>query len=110
MLTILITFTQKVSAFAPVLNDDMVAMVNCPMLMGSNSAHNDISKTKCDDHISPTMDCQSGCDLMTVVSVLHFIEHSHVVNQPQLPLAYPPDTSAAPYYFPESLYRPPFLS
>ena len=110
MLTILVTFTQKVAAFAPVLNDEMVAMVNCPMLMGSNSAHSEFSKTECGDDMPQSMDCQSNCDLMTVVSVLHFIEHTHSVNQPQLQLTYQPGTSAAPYYFPESLYRPPFLN
>jgi hypothetical protein len=111
MLTILLTFTQKVTAFAPVLNAETVSMVNCPMPMGANGSQMEMSTTDCaGDEMSPTMDCQSDCDLMTVVSVLYFIDHAHAVIQPQLQLAYQAGTSATPYYFPESLYRPPFLN
>ena len=111
MLTTLLTFTQKVTAFAPVLNAETVSMVNCPMPMGSNDPHMDMSQTECSgDEMSLTMDCQSDCDFMTVVSVLYFTEHDHTVHQPQLQLTYQTGTSAAPYYFPESLYRPPFLN
>ena len=111
MLTILLTFTQKVTAFAPVLNAETVSVVNCPMPMGFNDSHMDMSKTDCAaDEMSQTMDCQSDCDLMTVVSVLYFTEYDPVINQPQSQLTYQTGTSAAPYYFPESLYRPPFLN
>lgn len=111
MLTILLTFTQKVTAFAPPINAETVSMVNCPMSMDANDPYMDISKTECaGDEMSQTMDCQSDCDLMTVVSVLYFIDHAHSVNQPQLQLTYQTGRSAAPSYFPESLYRPPFLN
>ncbi len=110
MLTILLTFTQKVTAFAPLLENETTSMVNCPMSMGLHESQMDMSKTDCGgDEMPHTMDCQSDCDFMTVVSVLYFIEHEHTVNQPQLQLTYQTGISAAPYYFPESLYRPPFI-
>lgn len=107
MLTTLLTFTQKVTAFAPVLESEMISMVNCPMPSDLNEMHMD--KKGCGNEMSQTMDCQNDCDFMTVVSVLYFINHEHAVNQPQLLLTYQTGSSAAPYYFPESLYRPPFL-
>lgn len=111
MLITLLTFTQKVTAFAPLLNAEKASMVNCSMSMGLNESHMDMNKADCaTDEMSQAMDCQSNCDFMTVVSVLYFIDHEHSVNQPQLQLTYQAGTSAAPYYFPESLYRPPFLS
>ena len=110
MLTILLTFTQKVTAFAPVLESEMTSMVNCSMSMSVNEAQMDMDKTECaSDEMPQSMDCQSDCDVMTVVSVLHFIEHEHSVTQPFLLLTYQTGSSAAPHYFPESLYRPPFL-
>jgi len=111
MLTILTTFIQKVSAFAPVLNDDIVSIVNCPMPMMEHSTHKDMNKAECtSDGMSQGMDCPNNCDMMTVVSVLHFIDYTHSVNQSMLLLSYQRGTSGVPYYFPESLYRPPFLS
>ncbi|HEY5715453.1 MAG TPA: hypothetical protein VIS54_03505 [Psychromonas sp.] len=109
MLTTLLTFTQKALAYASVLENKTVAMVNCSISMSADEAHMDMSKTECPGSEMPdNMNCQSDCGFMTVVSVLYFIEHSHAVSQPQLQLAYQTDTSPSPYYFPESIYRPPF--
>ena len=111
MLTTLLTFTQKVTAFAPLLENKTESVVNCSMSMGLNESHIDMSKTECNGNEMPqTMNCQSDCDFMTVVSGLYFIDYDHSVYQPRSKLAYQTGNSAVPYYFPESLYRPPFLS
>ncbi|WP_198134748.1 hypothetical protein [Psychromonas ingrahamii] len=57
------------------------------------------------DGMPYSMDCQSYC----VTSELHFIGDDHLVNQPELQLPYQTRISGAPYYLPESLYRPPFI-
>ena len=111
MLTTLLTFTQKVTAFAPLLENETDSMVNCTMSVSLIEMHMDMSKTECGGNEIPhSMNCQSDCDFMTIVSVLYFIEHEHTVNQPQLQLTFQTGISTSPYYFPESLYRPPFLS
>lgn len=82
--------------------------------MDLNEQQMDMSKTATacgGDGISHhSMDCQSDCAFMTVVSVIYFIDHDLFVNQPQLRLPYQTAALASPYYFPELLYRPPFLS
>lgn len=116
MLTTLLTFTQKVMAFAPLLENEAASMNNCPMSMqlismGSMNNAMDMDHSECSgNEMVHTMDCQNDCDFMTVISVLYFIEHEHRVNQPYLQLSYQSTSSPSPYYFPESLYRPPFLS
>jgi hypothetical protein len=111
MFTTLLTFTQKVTAFAPLLENETDLMVNCTMSLGLNDSHMDMRKIDwAGDEMSKSSDCQNGCDLMTVVSVLHFIEHEHTANQPQSQIIYQTSVTSPPYYFPESLYRPPFLN
>ena len=110
MLTTLLTFTQKVTASAPLLENETVSMVNCSMPMAFSEVHMEMDKTDCgSDEMPHAIDCQSDCAAMTVVSVLYFIEHEQSLIQPSSFLNYQPVSSAAPYYFPESLYRPPFL-
>jgi len=48
MLTTLLTFTQKVTAFAPLSESGMMSMVNCPMFMVSNESLNEHCKTGCE--------------------------------------------------------------
>jgi len=108
MLTILSTFTQKVMASAPLLENETTSMVNCPVAMSAEQSH--MMKSECaGSEMAQTMDCQSDCDFMSVISVLYFINHEQKVNQAQMQLTYQTGNAAAPYYFPESLYRPPFL-
>lgn len=108
MLTTLLTFSQKVIAFAPLLESETASMANCPMSSALNKMQMD--KTDCANEMSQTMDCQSDCEFMTVVSVLYFINHEHAVNQPQLLLTYHAGSSSSPCYFPEALERPPLLN
>ncbi|MFT6926651.1 MAG: hypothetical protein ACJAZP_002270 [Psychromonas sp.] len=110
MLTTLLTFTQKATAFAPLLESEMTVMLNCPMSTGLNTAQMEMSQADCtSDGMPHSMDCQNDCDFMTVNSVLHFIADDHAFNQTELQLTYQTGSSAAPYYLPESLYRPPLL-
>lgn len=110
MLTILLTFTQKVTAFAPVSESENAAMIHCDMSATAGNAHMVMEKADCSGEMSQSMDCQSDCEMMTVVSVLYFVDHEHKVMQPQSLLAYQYGIPLSPHYFPESLYRPPFLS
>ncbi|WP_354623192.1 hypothetical protein [Psychromonas sp. MME2] len=110
MLTIMATFTQKAAAFASLLDNGMVSMSHCPMSMGLKQAPMEMDKTDCPSNDSAqTMDCQSDCDLMTVVSVLYFIDNDTSVSQLILLQSYHPVTTSSPYYFSESPYRPPFI-
>jgi len=109
MLTILLTFTQKVTAFAPLLNDGTM-MMNCSMLEMANTSDSEVNEKDCSCDDMSLMNCENDCEMMTVVSVLHFIEHDHSVTQHYLLTTYQTGTATAPSYFPESLYRPPFLN
>jgi len=110
MLITLLTFTQKVMAFAPLLESEMVSMLDCTMSAGMNEPKMEMSQADCgSDEMPHSIDCQNDCDYMTVISVLHFIGHDHAFNQAELQLTYQTGPSAAPYYLPESLYRPPLL-
>jgi hypothetical protein len=110
MLTTLLTFTQKVTAFAPLLESERMSMQDCSMSMGVDSSQMNMSQTDCSgDGTSHNMDCQNDCDFMNISNVLYFIAHGHLLNQPELQFTYQTGTSGAPYYLPESLYRPPFI-
>jgi len=113
MLTILLTFTQKVTAYAPLLENETATMVNCPMMsMGHHETQMEGHENNCAHHsdMSHKTGCQSDCKFMTVVSVLHFIEHEYSVSQSYLLMTYQKSHVDTPYYFPESLYRPPLVS
>jgi hypothetical protein len=108
MLTVLLTFTQKVTASVSLLESEMVSMLNCTMSADLNESQMKMSEIDCGtDGMAHSMDCQSDCDLITVTYVL--IGHDHSFNQAELQFTYQTRISGAPYYFPESLYRPPFI-
>jgi len=105
--TTLITFTQKAVASGSLLGNESVLMVNCSMSM----TENDMDMSKCNgNETSHSMNCQNDCDFMSVVSVIHYIEHDHIVTQLASLLTYQTLSTASPYYFSEPLYRPPFVS
>jgi hypothetical protein len=106
MLTTLLAFTQKVTALTPLFKNETSSLVNGLMSVGLNESHN----TDCGgDGMPHSMDYQSDCHFMTLISALYFIGHDHSVNQAVLQLTYQTGSSAAPYFLPESLYRPPSL-
>ena len=104
MVTTLLTFTQKVMAVAPLLESEKQSMIHCDMenmLMDSVSCVTDMT----------VMDnCQSNCKMMTVVSVLHFIEDEQLISFQVSQLHYLPLTTSPTYHYSETLYRPPFVS
>ncbi len=94
----------------------MVMAADCPMSHMSDSTASAGSeqmnhKSRCAAELMVhTVDCQNDCDLITAPSVVHFIEHDHRLTQSHRLLAYQAVRTASPRYFPESLYRPPFLA
>ncbi|WP_028863068.1 hypothetical protein [Psychromonas aquimarina] len=116
ILSTLLTFTQKVTASAFVMQSNMVMTADCPMPSMSDSMPStgpeqmDHAGDCAAELMAHTMDCQNDCNLMSGGFMLHFVEDNHLVTQAQFILAYPAAVNEAPYYFPESLYRPPFLS
>ena len=109
MFTTLLTFTQKVTASGPLLENESALTINCSMSMSMNI--NEMNMTECDNNeMSHSMNCQNDCDFMSVVSVIHYIEHDHVVTQLASLLTYQTISTTSPYYFSEPLYRPPFIS
>jgi hypothetical protein len=123
MFVTLITFVQKATAFSHLLENETTSMVNCSMV-SSAMVHDSMSMNSSDSHMkmntnqtdcahentSMPMDCQNDCDVMNMVSVLYFNEYIYTVHQIQSQFAYQTNIIASPYYFPESLYRPPFLN
>lgn len=104
MLTTLLTFAQKVTAFAPILESEMS---DCSMQMLSEKVH---TFTDCETKMPQKMGCNYDCEFMSVLSVLYFVEHNETVNQLFSQVIYPSSHSSSPFYFPELLYRPPFLN
>ena len=106
MVTILVTFTQKVTALTVQSTSEMRSTVNCPMPIGLDKLQ--LDKRECSgNQMAHSIDCQSDCDSITVAFVLYFRDDDHSIYQPRSKLAYQTGDFSVPYYFPESLYRPP---
>lgn len=104
MVCTLLTFTQKVMASAPLLVSEEKSMLHCDRENMSMSA------VACATEMLNMENCQNDCEMMTVVSVLHFIEDEQQLYFVSTQLNYPPLIITPPYSFSETLYRPPFLS
>ena len=70
MVTTLLTFTQKVMAVAPLIESEIVSMNHCAM------ENMNMDGLSCETDMPSMENCQNNCEMMTVVSVLHFIEMS----------------------------------
>ncbi|WP_413698491.1 hypothetical protein ACLKMH_12610 [Psychromonas sp. KJ10-10] len=112
MFAMLVTFTQKATAFPHLLVNETSSMSHCSMPKSSDISHMKMGMmVDCEnENTSMSMGCQNDCDLMSMGSVLYFNEHFYTVHQIKSQLAYQTNITASPYYFPESLYRPPFLN
>lgn len=111
MLVTMLTFTQKAAAFVHLFESKTDSMVNCKMSMDLSESSMEMSQTDCGaNEISHTMKCENDCEAMTMVTVLYFISHENTVNQPLSQLSYKTSITGSPYYFSESLYRPPLLN
>lgn len=103
MATTLLTFTQKVMAVAPVLENEMQLMKHCDM-------KEMLSASDCVQAMSGMENCQTNCEMMTVISVLHFIEHQKMVSFDVSVVNYKRLNLSPNYSFSEVLFRPPFVS
>jgi hypothetical protein len=100
-----ITFMQKVIASVQLLNSDQQSMmVHCDMkTMHSNSV-------SCMEQDMSMDSCQSDCEMMSVVSVIHFIENNSTLYFDCTQLRYPFYNVTTVNALPTSLYRPPLFS
>ena len=107
IVTIQMTFVQKAIASVPLLKSDgQSMMVHCELEMPSDSTDCMTSMTK-----AMSMDnCQNDCDMMTVVSILHFIENDNQLSFNCTQLSYPIYNKTAAIFFLKSIYRPPLFS
>ncbi|MEI6896729.1 MAG: hypothetical protein V5786_04450 [Psychromonas sp.] len=109
MATIQITFMQKVIASVPLLESNKQSMLqgNKQLISHCDMIASDMNLITC---VEKAQNCQSDCDMMSVVSVIHFIENEQTLAVLYTLFNYP-DFIASPRYFqPTSLYRPPLLS
>lgn len=104
MVCTLLTFTQKVMASAPLFVSEEKSMIHCDM---ENMIMN---YGDCATEMVNMENCQNDCEMMTVVSVLHFIDDEKMLYFITTQLNYPVVIITPPYSFSETLYRPPFLS
>ncbi|MBB1274637.1 hypothetical protein [Psychromonas sp. SR45-3] len=102
MITIQVTFMQKVMASVPVFESDTQAVKHCNMLM--------MNTVDCSNMLINMQDCNDNCDLMNVVSVTHFIESTVILSFAHSPFNYPVLNLSPLHAHPKSLYRPPLLS
>jgi len=109
MVTIQLTFMQKVIASVPVLKSDSQSqqVVHCDMGNMKMSALDCAMQMKA---MNGMEHCDSSCEMMTVVSVLHFIENVEALTLSYTQLSYPTLTTNTANAHPTSLYRPPLFS
>ncbi len=108
MVTTLLTFTQKVMAGAPLLESDMSSQGHSMQPCEMEQMNTD--SITCISEMVGMENCQNGCEMMSVVSVLHFIEDSQALSFSVTQLNYTRLTTPATYHYSETLYRPPFIS
>lgn len=104
MVTTLLTFTQKVMAVAPLLESEIQSMNHC------ETESMNMDSISCISEMVGMENCQNSCEMMTVVSVLHFVENSQYLSFSMSQLDYARLTIPATYHYSETLYRPPFIS
>ena len=104
MVTIQVTFIQKVIASVSFSKVDVVSVNHCDMDMM------DMSSVSCPAEMADMKNCQPDCDMMTVVSVVHFSDDELVISFAYSQLSYPLLTTPNTYFPPSSLYRPPLFS
>ncbi|MEH6452436.1 MAG: hypothetical protein V7782_05265 [Psychromonas sp.] len=64
----------------------------------------------CATKMAAMENCQVDCEMMTVVSVIHFIENEQVLSFTSTHLNYPIFIASTANSHPKSLYRPPLFS
>lgn len=102
MITIQVTFMQKVMASVPIFESDIQPMKHCNMLM--------MKTVDCSKMLMNMQDCNDNCELMSVVSVTHFIENVVMLSFAHSSFNYPVLNLSPLHSDPKSLYRPPLFS
>lgn len=90
-------------AVAPLLEGEMQSMQHCNM-------QEMVDVSGCVEAMSGMENCQNNCEMMSVVSVLHFIEHQSLLSFDVSLLRYERLKLSPSYSIFETLYRPPFDS
>lgn len=98
------TFTQKVMVSMVAITTEAQSIM--PHVMQSEN----VSSVDCATEMASMKHCQSDCEMMSVVSVLHFIESHSSLYFNVSQLNYSPFKASPLQRFSETLYRPPFLS
>ena len=101
IMTIQVTFIQKVMASVALSKGENQSVSYCKMMM--DSGH-------CNTKMMSMNDCQNDCDLMSVVSVTHFIENNQLLSLAYSQYNYPSFTISPLHSQPTSLFRPPLFS
>ena len=95
---------QKVIASVPVLDSESQPVMDCDM---SNMKMDAI---KCASQMSRMGNCDDNCEMMTVVSMIHFIENEKTLTFNYTQLTYSTLTPNTSNSHSTSLYRPPLFS
>ncbi len=106
MITIQVTFLQKVMASAPLLEGEIQTTKHCKMVTIS---YLDCSNMNMTTNMS-MQDCNDNCEMMNVVSVTHFIENTTILSFTYNRINYPVLNLSPLHAHPKSLYRPPLFS
>tara|TARA_R110001583_G_scaffold11285_2_gene51348 strand:- start:25092 stop:25436 length:345 start_codon:yes stop_codon:yes gene_type:complete len=105
IITIQITFIQKVIASVALVESDVQSMmVHCEMndmVMNSDS---------CLSEMGTMNNCQVGCGMMSVVSVAHFIDINYSFFFVSTDIGYTPFNPAIINSLPKNHFRPPLYS
>lgn len=107
MITIQITFMQKVIASVSLLESGSTSISHCEMLMAEMSEADCLMTMS---QINTMENCKADCKMMNVLSVTHFIEYSLQFSFPYTQFNYPTLKLSTTDAQPASLYRPPLLS
>jgi hypothetical protein len=106
MVTTIITLTQKVMVVSPLLESEMQSIQS----MQHCNRTEMLNDSACLEASSDMEHCQNNCEMMSVVSVLHFIEHQQLLSFDVSVLRYERLDISPSYSVFEALYRPPFVS
>jgi len=109
MVTTIITLTQKVMVVSPLLESEMQSMQSIQSMQHCNRTEM-LNDSTCLEASSDMEHCQNNCEMMSVVSVLHFIEHQQLLSFDVSVLRYERLDISPSYSVFEALYRPPFVS
>lgn len=105
MVTIQATFIQKVVVSMPLSEVEAISMDHCDMDMMQMNSLSCSATTE-----TEMKNCQTDCDMMTVVAVTHFIEDEKTPSFAYTQLNYPTLITENTRFQPTSLYRPPLFS